>query len=285
MGDNEIKRLIITGCRGVVATATINWLKKNHKEVDIVRLDFSPFHLSTLWDLLKDQNVDYFINCAGLSENSPSIDLPYIYYQNNAMGVLNQLEMIRQYSPKTRYCVPGSIYEHDTNINTPYVSSKRISNQFIEVYKKNYNLFCIQPWLGYTEYYNRKDSFISKKIVREIIKCYHEFRKSGDLIFPEMKDMDQKFIWTWAEDVSEAIWNELNADLPKNNFLDTGLRYSIKEFIEVGLYHLGIISTTDTKYDRLCYIKEVPKSWSIQPKVSFRKIVSNLVDFEMQKSL
>lgn len=271
MDNNKIKTLLLTGPRGNIGSAVTSWMNKNHPEVKIVNC-YYPFSIQVLHDMLIGSNADYFLNCAGLSEDKPSINDSYAYFDTNSTGVLKQLEVIKKYSPNTKYCTLGSIYEHDPQRNSIYVNSKRVSRIYVNSYHINYNIFAFQPCLGLTEYYNRKEGFLSKKIIKEIFRIYNHYKDTGIILESNLKNIDEKFYWTWAEDVVESLWNIFTIETipPYNCYLDNSCNFfSIKEFIDIGLNHLGIPKT---------FRKAMTSSFF---KTPFEEIVKNLIDYEL----
>jgi GDP-D-mannose dehydratase len=220
MENNKI--ILLTGSTGVIGSSIKDYFKTYHPEVKVICL-FTPFSLQNLYDNLKDGNIWAFINAAGAPANEASVGDPYNAIDANTFGVLNQLEIIRKYSPKTKYINFGSIYEGE---KTPYAASKRAARDFIKTYRENYGLFCTQVTLGFTEYYNRTEKFITRKISKTVAKIHHKVP-----IFLELENLDDIFNFTWGEDMADGIWKILTSEEPKEFTLINPFACSLREFV------------------------------------------------------
>lgn len=133
-------RVLLTGGSNSFAKELLSSIAERKYEVNIENL--APYKNSRLWELLKEGSVDLFVNCAEISRKEEP-DYVKIFTQNS-FGVLNQLEMIRLYSPKTLYI---NIGHADMDNNYCYDASKIISHQLIGFYHENLKLKCHQQLL------------------------------------------------------------------------------------------------------------------------------------------
>ncbi len=133
------KKVLLSGHRGNLGRCFLDFFKQNHPDFKVEILAPSPFSLEKLAAKLQSDKPDYFINCAALTFNGDSIGNPYEFFDTNSFGVLNQLEMIRKFSPLTRYVSFGSVYEGTHN--SPYASSKRVSRELVQNYRRLFLLF------------------------------------------------------------------------------------------------------------------------------------------------
>lgn len=209
---DKSQTILLSGSTGVIGSSIKDYFTKFFPEVKITCL-FTPFSLQNIHDHLKDGSITYFINAAGAPSNDFSKKEPFTNYQSNTIGVLNQLEMIRRYSPNTKYLNFGSIYEND---NTPYASSKRISRDLIKTYRENYGLFCVQPILGFTEYYNRTPNFITRKISKAVAKIYHEIKEGKTPLLLKLENVEDEFNFTWGGDMADGVWKILQSKYPES---------------------------------------------------------------------
>jgi GDPmannose 4,6-dehydratase len=128
----------------------------------------------------------------------------------NAHGVLNQLEVIRRYSPHTRWIGFGTIYE-DTH-ETPYSATKRAMRETVETYRKTYGIYAVVAKLGFTESCLRPSTVISRKITRGVTRIAKAI-KAGESFEPlQLRDIDERFSFTWAEDVADGVWRMLSQE-------------------------------------------------------------------------
>lgn len=223
------KTVMLTGSTGVIGSSIKDFFNKFFPEIKVICL-FNPFSLQNLHDRLKGEPIDYFINAAGAPSNDLSLDDPYGTYKINSFSILNQLEIIRKYSPSTRYITFGSIYEESDF--TPYASSKRTSREIVKTYRENYHLFCVQATLGFTEYYNRSEKFISRKISKKVAEIYIKTKKGEDFTLLTLENPNDIFHFTWGEDMANSVWKILNLDKPEEFTIINKKNCSLKEFAE-----------------------------------------------------
>lgn len=288
MGENikknsfSPKTVLLTGSTGVIGCSIKDYFKKYLPEIRVVCL-FNPFSLQNLYDNLKEGNIDYFINASGAPSNDLSLNEPYQTYQTNSFSILNQLEIIRKYSPKTKYITFGSIYEKEGT--TPYASSKRNSRDIVKTYRENYHLFCIQATLGFTEYYNRSEKFITRKISKKIAEIYHK-TKNGDSFSPlKLENVDDIFYFTWGEDMADGIWKMLNQDVPQEFTVINKRNCSLREFVEAAFNSVGLENSMVEKqnYDRLPVSDfEINNLQHWMPLYSYKEIARMMVESDIK---
>jgi GDP-D-mannose dehydratase len=204
------KTICLTGAQGNIGSTFLSFFKEKHSDYKVVCFNLLPFCLERIGEFLKNNKIDYFINCAALSRDVDSFAKPYDFFQANVVGVFNQLEMIRLHSPKTRYITFGSIYEE--NHTSPYASSKRLSREIVKTYRENYNLYALQITLAHTEGKNHKKSFLAPKIASKVAEICKSIISKTNYAPIEVIDADQKFYWADVEDVVEGAWLCLNQD-------------------------------------------------------------------------
>ncbi len=204
-------KILISGSRGCIGRAFQAYMKREHPIVEVIPLMPFPFSLQAVGEALKNGHYTHFVNCAALGNDRESVEEPYAYFDANVIGVIKHLEMIRQHSPKTRYLNLGTIYEN-TERQTPYVVSKRLARQVIASYRANHDLYAVTATLGFTEYEGRPESALARKIAKgaaTIAKAIQDGRPFESLV---LRDLDQTYQWTWAEDVADGMWRMLNQE-------------------------------------------------------------------------
>lgn len=315
------KRMLVTGATGVVGSALIKWMKDNHPEVEVIALSTMPFSLQRLHDAIKDQHITYFVNAAGIGGDKDCEERPWECFEANTSGVINQLEVIRRYSPDTRWIGFGTAYE--STHQTPYSATKRAMREAVETYRKTYGLYAVIATLGFTESCGRKSSFLSRKITSGVARIAKAI-KAGETFEPlTLKDIDERFSFTWAEDVADGVWSMLNQEafdsragdprfdhLPPNDYsLISSETASLREFVTLAFKEVDIplCSMTDEGTEELyTRIVPIPEDWVVlvrangdckssptvdvcattdlgwQPQVSFPELVKRMMACEME---
>ncbi len=231
------KRLILAGGRGGIGSALCRYLTTHQPEIEIVSLHPFPFQYSALQSALS-MGADYFVNCAALGSDSESHEKPLDYMETNVWGIARQLEMVRRYGPQCRYLSIGSVYEAAGT--SPYAASKRASREIVRTYRESFGLYALQCSLGFTESFGRADGYLTRKIVKAAVRIKRALDR-GEVFEPlQLRDIDQRFMWTWCDDVAEGIWLMLNQELPKEYALMSGEVPSVREFVELAFAAVGI---------------------------------------------
>ncbi len=221
-------KLILTGGRGVIGTAISQWMRANHPEVEVVQLLPFPFSLSAVHGALCSGHVKYFVNCAGEARDADSLLRPFDFFEVNSFGVIKQLELLRQHAKSVRYLNFGSVYEA-THI-TPYASSKRIAREAIANYRQNFGLYALTATLALTESNDRPVSYLSKKIVTGVARIAAAI-KAGQSFEPlTLRDIDQEYVFTAAEDVADGVWRMLNQEFFSTGMNERATRSWAKEY-------------------------------------------------------
>ena len=136
IGTNLIKRLLKDG-HNVVSFDNYNTgLKNNHIGGAIyVDLDITNFpqNDSSYWE-----KFDVVFHMAAIARIQPSFENPKNYFNTNAMGTLNIVEMCSKANIPLIYA--GSSSKHSGRFKNPYTFSKDVGEDIIELYTKHYNL-------------------------------------------------------------------------------------------------------------------------------------------------
>ena len=216
---------------------------------------------------------DYFINCAANSFVGSSWDVPEQHMEFNALGVLRQLEAIRNYSPKTRYVNFGSSEEfgnvqyspqdekHPSCSRSPYGASKVAARQLVKVYRESYGLYAIQCWCFNYESPRRGEEFVTRKITKGVARIKHAMDRDEGFEPIELGNMDAQRDWGHALDYVDGVWRMLNQQecmmyifeedhgalpdyddsfIPKEYVLSSGKTHTIRSFVEKAFQYAGI---------------------------------------------
>ncbi len=256
------KRFLIAGPHGGIGSALRRYLAANHPEIDIVPLVPFPFDYGALHSALV-AGADYFVNCAAEGSDSESHERPLDFIETNVWGTARQLEMIRRYAPQCRYLSIGTVYE--ATGHSTYSATKRCSRELVRAYRENHGLYALQCSLGFTESVGRADGYLSRKIVKAAVRIKRALDRGEAFESLHVKNVDQRFVWTWADDVAEGMWRMLNQETHSNSTawarinrdcgkpidpaileplreyaLMSGEAHSVREFVELAFAAIGI---------------------------------------------
>lgn len=296
--DNQ-KTAVITGIRGQDASYLAELLlDKGYKVVGISRrtsnpdfsnvsniIDHDNFEMvsgdvadgASISSIVLEYKPDEFYNLAAQSFVAASWSEPVATFQTNALGVINCLEAIRQFSPETRFYQAstserfGKVLEMPqtektpTNPMSPYAASKCAGEDLVKVYRESYGLYACYGMLFNHESERRGVEFVTRKITHYIGSLYQTVKNNETKIlssanagFLSFKDLAAKALelgivdqlalgnlearrdWTHASDMVEGMWLMLNQEEPKDYVLSSGTTRSIREFLDYAFADINL---------------------------------------------
>lgn len=165
----------------------------------------------------------------------------------NSHGLINVLEAIRIYSPKTRlfYASSSHIFgrpltypqDEETPVQptTPYGISKVAGMFFCNYYRQLHNLFAVSGILYNHESEFRPPQFLSTKIARAVSEI-----KAGTLSELTLGNLDAVADWGYAPDYMEAAQAILELEVPENFIIATGIPHTVREFADIAFSSVGL---------------------------------------------
>lgn len=203
---------------------------------------------SSLNRLLDKIGPDEIYNLAAQSHVKVSFDIPDYTAQVDALGTLRFLDAIREtglgkvkfYQASTSELF-GKVQETPQSETTPfyprspYGVSKLFAYWMIVNYREAYDIFASNGILFNHESPRRGNTFVTKKITREIARLV--FGTGGKLI---LGNLDAKRDWGYAPEFCEGMWRILQYEKADDFVLATGESHSVREFVERAFSELGI---------------------------------------------
>jgi GDPmannose 4,6-dehydratase len=271
------KKALITGVTGQDGAYLAEFLLKKGYQVHGIKRRASSFNTDRIDHLYQDPHVknrdfilhygdmtdatnlirvvqevqpDEIYNLAAQSHVAVSFETPEYTANTDAIGPLRLLEAIRllNLSDKTRFYqastseLYGKVVETPQTEKTPfyprspYAVAKLYAYWITVNYREAYNMFACNGILFNHESPLRGETFVTRKITRALarIKCGLQ-----DELY--LGNLDAKRDWGHAKDFIEAQWLILQQDKPDDFVIATGQQYSVREFLEVALKHIGIV--------------------------------------------
>jgi len=218
----------------------------------------------------------------------------------NINGTHYILSALKDFSPKTKLYFAGSSEMFGKastvpqNENTPfhprsaYGISKVTGFELTRNYREAYNLFTSTGILFNHESPRRGFEFVTRKISHAVARIKCGMQK--DL---ELGNIEALRDWGHAKDYVQAMWMMLQQDKPDDYVIGTGLQHSVKDFAKLAFSHVDLDykkflkikkkfmrpSEVDTLLADFTKAKKVLK-WT--PKISFEKLVSEMVEEDMK---
>lgn len=237
---------------------------------------------SSLNRLLDKVEPDEIYNLAAQSHVKASFDIPDYTAQVDGLGTLRFLDAIREtglrkvkfYQASTSELF-GKVQETPQSETTPfyprspYGVSKLFAYWTIVNYREAYDIFASNGILFNHESPRRGNTFVTKKITREIARML--FGKGGKLV---LGNLDAKRDWGYAPEFCEGMWRILQHEHPDDFVLATGESHSVREFVERAFSELGIeIGWSGKGVDEKGVIRKIDEE-VFQRKVNLERAVN-----------
>lgn len=258
-------------------------------------------------------------NLAAQSHVKVSFDLSEYTAEVDAVGTLRLLDATRtcglenyskfyQASTSELY---GDVKEIPQNENTPfnprspYACAKLYAYWIVINYRDAYNMFACNGILFNHESPRRGETFVTRKITREVAKIHLGL---SEVLY--LGNLESKRDWGHARDYVEAMWMMLQQEKPEDYVISTGETHSVKEFVEKSFRHVGkeivwegegleeVGKEKDTgvvrirvnpKYFRPTDVRlllgdatKAEKKFGWKPRVSFSELVTEMMDADIE---
>jgi GDPmannose 4,6-dehydratase len=207
-------------------------------QIQLVDYEIGNFDkLSSLFDNFIFDEIYHF---AGYSLAEDSLKIPKQAIETNLFGVLELLELIKNYSVSTKIFISGSseifgnnqnigeIYNEDSvlNPNNFYGISHAASKMLCDLYRTLYGLKIFYGILFNHESALRNANFLTKKLALGFEKL-----KKGDIEFIEIGNFDSCRDWGSATDYIEAMVKLMSTAEYGNYIISTGQVHSVKDLV------------------------------------------------------
>ena len=192
--------------------------------------------------IIKAVKPDEIYNLAAQSHVAVSFEVPEYTANADALGALRILEAIKfhKMEKKTKFYQAGtsemfgkvqSVPQNEkTNFYplSPYGVAKLYGHWITKNYREAYNIFAANGILFNHESPRRGETFVTKKIVKAMIKI-----KEGTQSKLFIGNLNSKRDWGHAKDYVEAMWKILQQKTSDDYVIATGKQYSVKQFINL----------------------------------------------------
>ena len=185
---------------------------------------------------------DEIYNLAAQSHVAVSFEVPEYTANADALGALRILEAIKfhRLEKKTKFYQAGTsemygkVHEspqtEKTNFHplSPYGVAKLYAHWITKNYREAYNIFGSNGILFNHESPRRGETFVTKKIIRALVRI-----KMGKQKKLFLGNLDSKRDWGHAKDYVEAMWKILQQKNPDDYVIATGKQFSIRQFVNL----------------------------------------------------
>ena len=214
------------------------------------KIIYEEMELGELYEIEKifrKYKIDEVYNLAAQSFVATSFNSPLNTSNITGLGVLRILETIKNTNKKIKFYQAsssemfGKIAENKQsektplNPQSPYAISKVFGHYITDNYRKSYNLYAVSGILFNHESPLRGEEFVTRKIVRGLVKILN-----NDLKNIELGNIYAKRDWGYAKEYVVAMWKMLQQKRPKDYVISTGKTFNIKHFINLATDYLGL---------------------------------------------
>tara|TARA_B100001093_G_scaffold510314_1_gene575946 strand:+ start:275 stop:1276 length:1002 start_codon:yes stop_codon:yes gene_type:complete len=192
------------------------------------------------------KKLDEIYNLSASSSVSKSFKYPIKTFKSNTLDSLQILNSIYLSKRKIKY-YQASSSEMFGNIKnkcndrtkfnplSPYAISKLSAHQLTLNYRSNYGLFACNGILFNHESPLRDENYVSKKIIKNLLK----YKNNKNHSF-ELGNIYSKRDWGHAEDYVRAMYLIMQFKSADDFLITSGFNYSIKNFIDIVCNRLSL---------------------------------------------
>lgn len=222
---------------------------KHEKNVNFI-LHYGDLTDSTnLIRIVQEVQPDEIYNLAAQSHVKVSFETPEYTANSDALGTLRILEAIRilKLEKKTRFYqastseLYGLVQEVPQKETTPfyprspYGVAKLYGFWITKNYREAYGLYACNGILFNHESPLRGETFVTRKITRGVAKISLGMQEK---LF--MGNIDSERDWGHAKDYVEGMWRMLQQDVADDYVLATGIKITVREFINMAFAEVGM---------------------------------------------
>ena len=199
--------------------------------------------------IVQEVQPDEIYNLAAMSHVKVSFDTPEYTANADGIGTLRILEAIRilglekktrfyQASTSELYGLVQEVPQRETTPfypRSPYGVAKLYAFWITKNYREAYGMFACNGILFNHESPLRGETFVTRKITRAAAKISLGLQ---DKLF--MGNIDSERDWGHEKDYVEGMWRMLQQDVAEDYVLATGIKITVREFINMSFAEVGI---------------------------------------------
>lgn len=278
----------------------------NHPNLILEEFDITdPSGCVTIVDKYKP---DELYNLAAQSHVGTSFKQPTTTLEIDAVGVVNLLEAIKNFSFKTKFYQASTSemfgYNYSTspfgqkyqNENTamlpqsPYGIAKLAAHNMVRIYRSGYGVHGSCGILFNHESPRRGENFVTRKITKYIGQVVRG--ETSDKL--KLGNLNAYRDWGHAKDYVKAMWLMLQQTTPDDYVIATGHAWSVQSFLEQAFSYAGLKHDDYVEIDpdlyrpaEVEYLQGNPAKandtlgW--KPEISFMELVKDMVDHDIKK--
>jgi nucleoside-diphosphate-sugar epimerase len=242
-----LRKLLVTGAAGFIGRALVKRLRQTDNTVIEFDLDRGDITVPDALRAFESNPVDYVFHLAGKTFVPESWKDPYSFFQVNALGTLNVLELCRKtgagltYLSSYLYGEPDYLpidEEHPVKSYNPYSQSKVIADTTCQFYSKHFQMpiTIFRPFNVYGP--GQSSLFLISEIISKVM--------DSTVQEVEVMDLRPRRDYIYIDDLVDALI--LSVGKPHGIFnLGSGYSVSVEEIIKLVMKHAGITKPYHSK--------------------------------------
>jgi GDPmannose 4,6-dehydratase len=253
-----------------------------------------------LTNLIYNIKPEEIYHLAAQSHVRVSFDMPEYSGNITALGTIRILESIRKSGNSCRFYQASSSEMYGMspppqNENTPfrprspYACAKLMAHWIAVNYRDGYDMFAVSGILFNHESPRRTETFVTRKVTREIAMILSGRRK-----YVFLGNLEPKRDWGFSPEYVEMMWKMLQQESPEDYVIGVGETHSVKEFVEEAFSYVDLdwreYVKIDSRYFRPTEVEalradstKARKKLGWEPRVTFQELVKIMVDADTRK--
>ena len=256
----------------------------------------------SLTRIVSEVKPDEVYNLGAQSHVRVSFDVPSFTIQTNALGVLNLLEVCRQFVPNVKFYQASSSEMFGNSVDddghqrkttpmtptSPYGCAKVMGYNLVRHYRAAYGMHVCNGILFNHESPRRGSNFVTNKIVKGAVEI-----KKGKKDKLALGNLNASRDWGHSKDYVRAMYMIVNYDKAGDWVVATGESRTIRDMCKVTFEKLGLNYEdhveVDPKYFRaqeLDFLKgdssEIREVLGWKPEYTFESMVEEMVNHWME---
>ena len=197
--------------------------------------------VSSLARIVLDIEPDEIYNLGAMSHVRISFDVPSFTIQTNGLGVLNILEIYKQFAPRAKFYQASSSEMFGNSIDSdsfqrlttpmcpvsPYGCAKLLAYNLVRHYRNAYNLHACNGILFNHESPRRGSNFVTNKVVKGAVEI-----KKGLRDTLQLGNLDSHRDWGHSKDYVRAMHMIVNHEKADDFIVATGETRSVRDLCE-----------------------------------------------------
>jgi len=226
---------------------------------------------------------------------------PSLTGEFTAIGVTRMLDAIRLVDPEIRFYQAsssemfGKAREVPQNEATafyprsPYAVAKAYGHWITINYRESYELFAISGILFNHESPRRGREFVTRKISEAVARI-----KLGLDDELRLGNLDSKRDWGYAPEYVDAMWRMLQANVPLDYVIGTGVQHTVRQCVEFAFRHVDLDPDDFVRVDSslirpaevdllLADATKASEGLGWRPRTNFEQLVQIMVEADLER--